>query len=119
MKDYLTAEEARKLNRTSDKEINRYLTEILNLVYEGAKDGKLACIYEKRGNKLPQEVRNRYKMIFRMKDPKENIENWKDLSFSDLVKLCEMREEFFESVKYNGTIVKGYDLPRHNFRIRL
>ena len=56
MKDYLTAEEARKLNRTSDKEINRYLTEILNLVYEGAKDGKLACIYEKRGNKLPQEV---------------------------------------------------------------
>jgi len=55
----------------------------------------------------------------KMKDPKENIENWKDLSFSDLVKLCEMREEFFESVKYNGTIVKGYDLPRHNFRIRL
>lgn len=54
-----------------------------------------------------------------MKDPKENIENWKNLSFSDLVKLCEMREEFFESVKYNGTIVKGYNLPRHNFKIRL
>lgn len=74
---------------------------------------------KKEADNYAQEIRSRYKMIFRMKDPKENIENWKNLSFSDLVKLCEMREEFFESVKYNGTIVKGYNLPRHRFRIRL
>jgi len=74
---------------------------------------------DKAADDCAEKIRTRYRTAFRMGDPTDNVEDWMDLSLSDLHELHEMQKDYHESIKYNGTIVNEYELPRHHFDIQL